>query len=199
VFVVGLTGGIGSGKSTVANCFIALGVTVVDADIAARLVVEPGTGALQQIASRFDDAILLADGTLDRSQLRSIIFNEPDQKQWLESLLHPLISKEIVRQIQSANSDYCVFVSPLLLETNQHQLCDKTLVIDAPEHLQIKRTLSRDSSNEEEIRRIIASQISRQGRLDKADDVLENSGDLMAIEVAGSALHQRYLRLAHSV
>jgi dephospho-CoA kinase len=199
VFVVGLTGGIGSGKSTVANCFAALGVTVIDADIAARVVVEPETDALQQITSHFGDAILLADGALNRSQLRTVIFNQANEKQWLESLLHPLIAKEIARQIQTASSDYCLFVSPLLLETSQHQLCDKILVVDTSEYLQIQRTLSRDSSNEEEVRRIIASQISRQDRLDKADDVLENSGDLTAIDAAVSALHQRYLRLAQSI
>lgn len=196
MFVVGVTGGIGSGKTAATARFAALGITIVDADIASRIVVEPGSSALQKIAEHFGPAILLADGSLNRAALRQIIFADPSEKAWLEQLLHPLIAAEIRRQLETADSPYVIFVSPLLTESNQHKLCDRILVIDVPEDLQLQRTMQRDNNDAAQVQRIIASQASRQHRLQYADDIIENTGSLEYLSEQVAALHARYLELA---
>ena len=196
MFVVGVTGGIGSGKTAVTAIFSALGIDIVDADIAARNVVIPGSPALYKIAAHFGANILLDDGTLDRAALRKIIFETPTEKIWLERLLHPLIANEAQRQLQTVTSPYAIFVSPLLTETSQKQFCDRILVIDIPEEIQLQRAMQRDNNDAAQVQRIMASQISRQQRLQKADDVIENSGSLADLQQQVAALHARYLQLA---
>lgn len=196
MFVVGLTGGIGSGKSAVSQRFAALGVDVVDADVVARQVVEPGSVALAQIARHFGDEVLRDDGTLDRARLRAIVFADHSQREWLEGLLHPLIGAEIYRQLGKASSPYVLFVSPLLIEARQIDLCNRVLVVDAPESLQVERTMARDDNSAEQVRSIIASQTSREDRLGAADDVIVNDRDLAALNEAVDRLHRQYLELA---
>lgn len=195
-FVVGLTGGIGSGKSTVADMFTALGVNVINADTLARKVVEPDQPALHSIAARFGDNILQTGGSLDRAALRKIIFSEPEHKDWLESLLHPLINNLLLVQIQESKSAYCILESPLLLETEQHQLVNRVLVIDVQEETQLSRAISRDGSDEAVIRGIIESQISRKERIQAADDIIDNEQSLGQLQSKVEALHKHYLILA---
>ena len=194
-FTVGVTGGIGSGKSAVADYFASQGICIVDADIVARVVVEPGTKALTQITERFGNDILI-NGQLDRGRLRTIIFAAADERKWLENLLHPLIEQQIIEQLGQATSRYAVLVSPLMLETGQQALVDRVLVVDVPEHIQIERTMTRDQMTEEQARQILNSQISREQRLAKAHDVVDNSGSLAQLHQYLEPLHQRYLRLA---
>lgn len=194
--VIGITGGIGSGKTAVTNLFAELGITIVDADICARMVVEPGQPALAAIAERFGPPMLLADGTLNRAAMRARVFSNPDDKLWLEQQTHPRIRDEIARQLKAATSPYVILVSPLLIEGNQHTFCDRILVVDAPEETQLQRTVARDSNDAEQVQRIIASQASRAQRLARADDVIENTGSLEQLREKVMALHQRYLALA---
>lgn len=196
MYVVGVTGGIGSGKTAATERFAAHGIAIVDADVAARVVVEPGTSALTQIAEHFGTKILLADGSLDRAALRKIIFADTQEKAWLEQLLHPLIAAEVQRQLRAATSPYVIFVSPLLVESEQKKFCDRILVIDAPEALQLERTVLRDKNDAAQVQRIIASQASREHRLQFADDVIENTGSLEHLSRQVAALHERYLQLA---
>lgn len=196
MYVVGLTGGIGSGKSAAATRFESFGIVAVDADVIARDVVKPGTPALAAITEHFGKAILQDDGTLDRAALRKIIFQSATEKTWLESLLHPLIGEETLRQLAAAQSPYVLFVSPLLVESGQKVLCQRLLVIDVPEALQIERTMARDSNERSQVERIIASQASRQVRLAQADDVICNDSDLDELHSAVDKLHQHYLSLA---
>lgn len=194
--IVGLTGGIGSGKSAASACFAKLGVTIVDADVIAREAVQPNTPALQAIAKHFGPEILLPNGALNRAQLRHIIFAQPEAKTWLESLLHPLINQRLQQQLHSARSAYAVLASPLLLETSQHQLVDRILVIDCPPEVQIQRAAQRDNIDPAQIKAIMATQINRTERLKRADDVLHNHGDLQELEGEVAKLHQQYLRLS---
>ncbi|WP_286263058.1 dephospho-CoA kinase [Thalassotalea atypica] len=195
--IIGLTGGIGSGKTTVSDMFKAHGIDIIDADIVARRVVEPGTKALEQIAVQFGKAILLANGELNRAQLRTIIFNSSSDKEWLNQLLHPLIRQEMLSQLKAAKSSYCILVAPLLIENKLEQFVNRVLVIDINEAQQIERTAKRDHSDEGEVKKIIASQISRSERLAAADDVIDNSSnsaDNISIQVG--KLHEKYLELA---
>lgn len=194
-WILGLTGGIGSGKSAAAQCFVDLGVHLVDADHAARWVVEPGRPALAQIAEHFGPSVLQADGTLNRSALRELIFKDPQQRVWLESLLHPLIREEIRQYLARAESAYAILVSPLLLETSQHQMVQRVLVIDVPESVQIERTVLRDKSNEEQVRAILKAQASREERLSRADDVIVNDRDPAWLKSEVERLHHFYLTL----
>ena len=196
MLVVGLTGGIGSGKTAASDHFGHLGIEIVDADIASRVVVEPGKPALEKIAEHFGESILLADRSLDRAALRKTIFANPDEKKWLETLLHPLIAEEITRGLASAKSPYVIFVSPLLIESDQKSFCNRLLVIDVPEQVQLQRTTQRDNNDEAQVKRIIASQASRQQRLDLADDVIENTAGLEQLFSAVEKMHQHYLQLA---
>lgn len=195
--IIGLTGGIGSGKSTVANMFIELGIDAVDADVVAREVVDVGTPALNQIAEHFGDKVLDSNGSLNRTQLREIVFHSPEEKDWLNNLLHPIIREEMARQIAKCLSPYCLLIAPLLFENGLDKSVSRTLVIDVPEETQIARTLSRDESDEATIKNIINAQINREDRLAMADDVIDNSGDdLSSIKEQVRKLHQTYLALA---
>ena len=196
MYVVGLTGGIGSGKTAVSDRFASLGVTVVDADLASRVVVEPGRPALSAIAEHFGPQLINAQGELDRAQLRAKVFADESERKWLEALLHPLIAEEIQHGLASADSAYAILVSPLLLETAQHQLVDRVLVVDAPVELQVARTMERDQNDEAQVRAIIAAQTSRDARRGGADDILVNDGTRSALQAQVDALHQRYLDLA---
>jgi dephospho-CoA kinase len=194
-WILGLTGGIGSGKSAAAQCFVELGVHLVDADNAARWVVEPGRPALAQIAEHFGAGVLQADGTLNRAALRELIFKDPQQRAWLEGLLHPLIREEIRDYLARAESPYAILVSPLLLETTQHQMVQRVLVIDVPEALQIERTVLRDKTNEEQVRAILKAQTTREHRLSQADDVIVNDRDPAWLKSEVERLHHFYLTL----
>ncbi len=195
--VIGLTGGIGSGKSTVAKLFGALGVHWVDADNVAREVVEPGTPALARIADHFGADILQADGSLDRARLREIVFRAPEERAWLERLLHPVIREELVRQLNPADYalPYVLLVSPLLLETDQHQLVARIVVVDVPVEVQLSRTMARDDNPRDQVERIIAAQISRDDRLQKADDVIDNNQKVVDVERRVGELHGRFLEM----
>lgn len=196
MLTIGLTGGIGSGKTTVADKFATLGIELVDADLLSREVVAPGTAALQEIASRFGDSILTSQGELDRKALRKIVFNNPEQRQWLEQLLHPAIAKLIKTRLQNCKSSYCILVSPLLLETKQHEFVDRILVVDVPEDLQLERAMLRDGSDESTIRGIIEAQVDRATRLKTADDTIDNSLPLDSLDRQVIKLHNHYLELA---
>ena len=191
---IGITGGIGSGKTAVTDFFTGKGITIVDADLAARVVVEPGKPALTDITNRYGNDIL-SDGQLNRRQLRTIIFDDDTERQWLENLLHPLIREQIIVEFTEARSAYVALVSPLLLETDQHQLVDRILVVDVPEQVQIARTMNRDDMNEAQTRKIISSQMPREERLKRADDVIDNSGTLSQLHQSLEQLHQIYLNL----
>ena len=194
-WILGLTGGIGSGKSAAARCFVDLGVHLVDADDAARWVVEPDRPALAQIAEHFGGAVLLADGALNRPALRELIFKDPQQRVWLEGLLHPLIREEIREYLSRSESPYSILVSPLLLETTQHQMVQRVLVIDVPEAVQVERTVLRDTTNEEQVRAILKVQASRDERLSRADDVIVNDCDPAWLKREVERLHHFYLTL----
>ena len=193
--IAGLTGGIGSGKSTVARLFGELGVHWVDADDVAREVVEPGTPALERIAKHFGEQILTSEGALDRAQLRGIVFQQPEERAWLESLLHPIIRDELIRQLNPENYQlpYVLLVSPLLLETDQHELADRIFVIDVPKDVQLERTMARDTNSREQVERIIAAQMSREDRLARADEVIDNDRPLDDVTRQVRELHERLL------
>ncbi|MBD9485398.1 dephospho-CoA kinase [Pseudomonas sp. PDM14] len=194
-WILGLTGGIGSGKSAVAEQFTTLGVHLVDADHAARWVVEPGRPALAKIAARFGEQVLQPDGQLNRSALRQLIFQDAEQRHWLESLLHPLIGQEIRDYLARAQSPYAILVSPLLIESGQNRMTQRVLAVDAPEALQLQRTMVRDESSEEQVRAILKVQSSREERLRHADDVLVNDRDHAWLRSEVERLHRFYLTL----
>ena len=200
MFVVGLTGGIGSGKSAVSRLFEQRNITVIDADQVAREVVEPGEPALSKIAQRFGDGILLADGNLDRKALRKIVFETPRQRDWLEQLLHPLIRDRILLKLEQSqphsNAEYAILASPLLLETDQHLLVNHIVVVDVDEAIQISRTTARDTSDAEQIKAIIAAQIPRAERIAKADDLIDNSGTIDDLKPLVEQLHNKFLHQA---
>lgn len=203
-FIVGLTGGIGSGKSTVANSFKTLGIKVVDADHAARAVVEPGSEALTQIEAYFQplagDIPMIVDGTLNRSALRAIIFEDAKNKNWLERLLHPLISQWIDDQIsQPTDSPYSILESPLLFETEQHNKVNTALLVDIPPELQIQRASQRDGNSADQIQAIIDSQMSRKDKMNKATYIFDNSQDIKTMDERVMALHHEFLSLAESI
>ncbi|MGI1678434.1 MAG: dephospho-CoA kinase [Cellvibrionaceae bacterium] len=196
MFVVGVTGGIGSGKTAVTDKLKSLGITIVDADVVAREVVELGQPALTKIKEYFGDEILLPDGNLDRAKLRNIVFESSEKRKWLEALLHPLIYSEIQKQLQEANSRYAVLVSPLLVETSQNLMTNRILVVDAPEEIQLKRASARDGVSEEQVKSIMKAQTSREERKIKADDIILNDKDLSHLEQRTEVLHEHYLKLA---
>lgn len=200
--IIGLTGGIGSGKSEVCRRFIARGIPVIDADIIARDVVEAGQPALEQIRIHFGDSILLTTEdnqppALNRAKLREIIFSNPNEKTWLEQLLHPLINQQIRVQLEQTASPYSILASPLLLETQQYLLVNRVLVVDATEQLQIERASQRDTKNEAQIRAIMQTQLSRQERCARANDIIQNHGDLSELDEQVGKLHLLYMELAN--
>lgn len=196
MLIIGLTGGIGSGKSTVAEMFAALGVPIIDMDRIARQIVEPGQPALTRITREFGTSVLNADGQLNRRKLREVIFDNADKRRRLEAILHPLIRQETNRQLAELDAVYCIVVIPLLLESNQHSLVDRILVIDVPETLQISRTMQRDGVSASEVHNILAAQVDRNSRLAAADDVIDNSADLEQIRIRVIELDQQYRHLA---
>jgi dephospho-CoA kinase len=197
--VIGITGGIGSGKTAVSDRFQALGITVVDADVASRVVVEPGRPALAAIAEHFGADALNADGTLNRAELRKRVFADPDERKWLEQLTHPQINQYLRDELAKAESAYAILVSPLLAETGQSRFCQRIIVVDVPVEIQVQRTMSRDANDEAQVRAIIAAQASREQRLELADDVIVNDEGLEHIDAEVQRLHQIYLDLAATI
>lgn len=191
--VVGITGGIGSGKSAVTDRLANLGITIVDADVAARVVVEPGQPALQAIADHFGSDAIQEDGSLDRAALRKIVFEHPDERQWLESITHPAIREEIIHQLQSADSPYVVLSSPLLIEASQNSFVDLVVVVDVSESTQLERTMKRDDNSADLVRQIMAAQLSREERLRAADLIIDNDGNLEELHQHVDALHKQLL------
>ena len=196
MYVVGLTGGIGSGKSTVARLFAGLGVPVVDADQAARTVVLPGSAGLREVEQAFGPEALLPDGSLDRAAMRRRVFADAQERLRLEAITHPRIQKEVQRQLAAAAGEYALFVSPLLLETGQVRLADRILAVDVPEEMQISRVVQRDGEDRQQVQSIMKAQVPRAVRLKRADDVLDNSRTQQQLAAAVERLHRRYLRLA---
>jgi len=196
VLVIGLTGGIGSGKSTVADLFQRKGIDIVDADLIAREVVEPGEPALASIVAHFGQEILDEQGRLRRAELRKRVFAEPGERQWLEQLLHPLIHDRITQRLSSCKSPYCMLVSPLLFETRQRGLVDRAVVVDVGEETQLSRTMQRDRSSRETIEAIIAAQMPRVARREAADDIIDNDAGLDALTRQVDRLHESYLVMA---
>lgn len=196
--IIGITGGIGSGKSAVTARFESLGITVVDADLAARVVVEPGRPALDAIADHFGPEILQADGTLDRAALRARVFADDGERGWLERLTHPLIGQELQAQLAASTSPYTILSSPLLLETRQRDLVDLVVVVDVPEAVQLQRTVARDDNDADQVRRIIAAQLSREARLEGADIVIDNAGSLADLDPVVAELHKEFLQRAET-
>ena len=198
MFVVGITGGIGSGKSAVTDHLETLGIAVVDADKIARVVVEPGTSGLAAIADHFGTDILLSDGRLDRAALRKIVFDNPDERRVLEGITHPRIREEIARQLSEATSPYVVLSSPLLLESGQNTFADYVVVVDVPEEVQLSRTMARDDNTEALVKQIMAAQLDRQTRLSRADTSIMNDGSLEALYERVEKLHDDLLARARA-
>ena len=199
-YVVGLTGGIGSGKSTIAELFAELGVPVIDADLVARQVVEKGSPLLAEIAAHFGPEILLEDGALNRAALREKVFNHEREKQWLNQLLHPAIRHEMLQQLAAQRMPYCIFMVPLLIENKLTALCQRVLVVDVSEQTQLTRASQRDNNQLALIKNIMQSQVSRSERLQHADDVINNDADLSEslpqLKQKVLDLHHHYLQLA---
>lgn len=198
MFTVGLTGGIGSGKSTVAGIFAELGVEIIDADLVAREVVEPPSAALDAISARYGEGILTADGSLDRPRMRKLVFADEAERTWLEDLLHPLIDERIRQGIDACESAYCILVSPLLLETSQRRRVDRVLVVEVSRQTQFQRSLLRDQGERATIEAIIDAQASREERLRAADDVIDNEGAKDTLAARVRELHARYLSLSET-
>ncbi len=196
MFCVGLTGGIGSGKTTVSDAFNELGITIVDTDVIAREIVRPKSYCLDEIETRYGKKILDKDGALDRKKLRAIIFQDDSEKHWLESLMHPVIRQHTEQQIQSATSPYVILSSPLLIESPDVELVDRVLVVDVPESTQVSRTHLRDGVDKTQIQRTIEVQLTRQERLDRADDIIDNSLDKSHTLEQVKRLHKTYLALS---
>ena len=194
--IVGLSGGIGSGKTAVSNRFKALGIHVVDADIAARTIVEPHKPAWQDIKDFFGPDVLLADQTLNRAWLRQQVFADDAKRKQLEIFTHPRIREEIIRDLKESTSAYTLLVSPLLIESGQYKLVEKVIIIDVPEEVQIARTCSRDNNNIDQVKRIIAAQLPREKRLGYADWVIDNNLPLETLDSRVEALHKELLALS---
>jgi dephospho-CoA kinase len=193
--IIVLSGGIGSGKTAVSDRFKALGIHIVDADIAARTIVEPNKPAWYDIKDFFGSEVLLEDKTLNRAWLRQQVFSDTDKRKKLEAFTHPRIREEIIADLASSTSAYTILVSPLLIESGQVKLVEKVIIIDVPEALQIERTCSRDNNDTELVTRIIAAQLPRKQRLSYADWVIDNSQPLETLDARVEALHQELLKL----
>ena len=196
MLIIGLTGGIGSGKSVASDKFKSLGITIVDADVASRTVVEPGKPALKEIQDHFGSGIITAEGKLDRNKLREIIATDAEERKWLESVLHPKIGEQITKEISESTSVYTLFVAPLLLETNSQEMCSRVVVVDVPKDVQIRRTAKRDKVSPNQVEQMVAAQMEREKRLEKADDVLLNSGTIEDLEKQVEELHKKYIQMA---
>ena len=194
MFVVGLTGGIGSGKSAATAIFEDLGIDVVDADLASREAVLPGSKALDQIQKKFGNEILLEDQSLNRAKLREIIFDNSDDKTWLEQLLHPEIRHIIQSKLENSSSKYVILVSPLLFETDQHEFCNTTILIDSSLNSQVSRTSKRDSVSEDSVKKIISAQMSRDDKLKIAKIVINNDDSLEQLELNVKKVHENLMK-----
>ena len=194
MFVVGLTGGIGSGKSAATAIFEDLGIDVVDADLASREAVLPGSKALDEIQKKFGSEILLEDQTLNRAKLREIIFDNSEDKIWLEQLLHPEIRYIIQSKLKNSSSEYVILVSPLLFETDQHEFCNETILIDSSLNSQVSRTSKRDSVSEDSVKKIISAQMSRDDKLKIASIVINNDDSLEQLEINVKKVHENLLK-----
>ncbi len=194
--VVGMTGGIGSGKSTVTAMFAALGVPIIDTDVIARELVEPDQPCLHTIVERFGIEVLDEQGRLDRAKLRTRVFADSGERKALEAILHPAIREAVATRVSAVDEAYCIVVIPLLLESGQRDLVDRILVVDCPVETQIARASARDDVTRPEVEAIVQAQISRSERLAAADDVLNNDATLDALRQQVHALHTRYLTLA---
>jgi dephospho-CoA kinase len=195
---IGLTGGIASGKTTVAQRFVELGIPVIDADEAARAVVAPGQPGLAEVVANFGSNVLTANGELDRRTLRDVVFSDASQRSKLEAILHPLILNHMEQQASTAAGPYLIMAIPLLVEGGDPDQVDRILVVDVDEDTQLQRLMARDSSTIEQARAILAAQASRATRLKAADDVIVNSGSVSELRHAVDQMHQRYLRLAEA-
>lgn len=195
-FTVALTGGIGSGKSTIATAFSRLGIDIIDSDVIARQVVEPGEPALKAIAGKFGNEVLNHDGTLDRRSLRQKIFSSPTDNKWLNDLLHPLIHKQTRRQLAEAGSPWCLWVVPLLVENQLQKFADRVLVVDVSTEIQLARTQARDHISREQATSVLAAQASRESRLAVADDIIDNSYSPADVYPRVAALNSFYCSLA---
>lgn len=195
--VIGLTGGIASGKTTVSDTFAKLGIEIIDADVIAREVVAKGTPALREIVNEFGNNILTPTGELDRQKLRNIVFSDDCKKNWLNALLHPLIREQMQLQTANASSAYCILSVPLLVENKLSALVDRTLVVDIDENTQLKRAMQRDNSEQAIIQGIMASQASRAVRLSAADDIILNNKDLPWLTTQVNDLHKIYLNIVN--
>lgn len=195
-FIVGLTGGIGSGKTAASDWFANQAITIVDADVVAREVVAPGQTALQEIEQAFGSWAIQADGSLDRTALRHYVFEHPAARATLEQITHPKIRIQIIQQLKAATSSYCVLVSPLLIESKQHELVHRLLLVDVPEHLQLSRASLRDAQATDAIAKIMQVQMPRLQRQTHADDIVVNDGDLNHLYAQLIPLHQLYLSLS---
>ncbi len=196
---VGLTGGICSGKSTVSNIFSSLGVPIIDSDIIAREVVEPGEAGLEQIVTHFGENTLNPDGTLNRKQMRNLVFDNSEARKELENILHPLIRRRSDEQLAKLNTPYAILSIPLLVETGLTSAVDRVLVVDCPEEIQIERICRRDGTTPEQARAILESQSSRSKRLEAADDIIDNSQPLEDLRGIVDSLHKKYLSLTQSI
>ena len=194
MFVVGLTGGIGSGKSAATAIFEDLGIDVVDADLASREAVLPGSKALDQIQKKFGNEILLEDQSLNRARLREIIFDNSEDKIWLEQLLHPEIRHIIQSKLENSSSEYVILVSPLLFETDQHKFCNTTILIDSSLNSQVSRTSKRDSVSEDSVKKIISAQMSRDDKLKIAKIVINNDDSLEQLESNVKKVHENLIK-----
>ncbi len=197
--VIGLTGGIGTGKTAVANHFSALGVPIIDADELARDAVAPGQIGYEEIVREFGAEVLTSTGELDRRLMRKRVFADPAKRSRLEAILHPRVYAEIERRLNALDDAYAIVVVPLLIETGGSALVDRVLVVDAPEDLQIERASQRDGSTREDVERILAAQLDRETRLQSADDVIENNSSESSLAQKVSMLHERYLAEAARV
>ncbi|MCF6280858.1 MAG: dephospho-CoA kinase [Candidatus Polarisedimenticolaceae bacterium] len=196
MLIVTLTGGIGSGKTTVSRQFEALGVPVVDTDLLARELVEPGQVALEEICQQLGHQVINQDGSLNRAELRKLVFNAPEQRKILEAILHPRIRKLTLERLDAIDSPYAIVVIPLLLESGMANPGHLTLVVDIPKALQNERVQARDGLSQQQVEKIIQAQVGRQQRLDVADDVIENGAAMHLIKERVAQLHQHYLALA---
>ncbi|OJI49273.1 dephospho-CoA kinase [Vibrio vulnificus] len=195
--VIGLTGGIASGKTTVANLFQQhFAIDIVDADIVARQVVAPGSAGLAAIVDHFGADILTCEGELDRGQLRQRIFAHAEEKQWLNALLHPMIRRKMIEDLAQVSSPYALLVVPLLVENQLQTLCDRVLVVDVEEKTQLQRTMDRDGVDEQQVRAILKAQASRHERLTLADDVIKNESKDQDLLQQITDLHQKYLAMS---
>lgn len=196
MYIIGLTGGIASGKSTVANLFAQHGVAIIDADVIARAVILPEESAYQAIVAHFGHGILRKDGHIDRKELGQIVFNDPKERLWLEKLLHPLIREQMKMESRKVTTPYCIEVIPLLVETLPYPEINRILVVDVSTETQKRRFQERDHLDKAMINQIVQAQIPREERLAHADDVLVNEGNLSALTESVERLHEKYLQLA---